>query len=182
MKNLNNIFLIGPMGSGKSTVGKQLSQLLSCPFFDSDTEIECRTGVSISWIFEIEHEQGFRERERQVIAELTQKQGIVLATGGGVVLMPENRQHLSENGIVVYLTVSVEVQLQRTRHGKDARPLISCKDPGARLYELTEEREPLYRSIANLIYSTNEFSPYKLALQIQHDINTLKAANHNVED
>lgn len=174
MKNRNNIFLIGPMGSGKSTVGKQLSQLLNCPFFDSDTEIERRTGVSISWIFEIEQEKGFRQREQHVIADLTKRQGIVLATGGGVVLTPENCQLLANNGIVVYLTVSVEMQLQRTHHGRETRPLLNCPNPGDRLNALSQEREPLYRSIADFIYSTNELSPHKLALQIQHDINALR--------
>lgn len=173
MKNKNNIFLIGPMGSGKTTVGKQLSQLFHWPFYDSDIEIEQRTGVAISWIFEIEQESGFRQREKQMIAELTKRQNIILATGGGVVTTPENCELLSKNGIVIYLTVSVGIQLQRTRHGKDTRPLLNCADPGSRLQALNLERDPLYRAIADLVYSTNELSPHKLALKIQHDVNRL---------
>lgn len=170
MKNRNNIFLIGPMGSGKSTVGKHLAQLLNYPFIDSDIEIERRTGVSISWIFEIEQEQGFRLRESQMIAEIVQRDHIVLATGGGVVITPNNRDLLAANGIVVYLTVSLATQLLRTKHSKQTRPLLNCADAEERLLTLNQQRTPFYQSIADLTYNTEEFTPSRLALQIKHDI------------
>ena len=116
MLGKRNVFLIGPMGSGKSAVGRLLARLLDAPFYDSDAEIERRTGVDIPYIFEREGESGFREREREIIEELTGLEPIVLATGGGAVLRPENRQRLAEHGHVVYLETSVEQQVQRVRH------------------------------------------------------------------
>lgn len=163
-----NIFLIGPMGSGKSTIGKNLAQLMRLPFYDSDQVIESRTGVSVSWIFELEGEEGFRHRESFIISELTQLQGIVLATGGGVVVTPENLKNLSKRGIVIYLNVSIEIQLQRTRYG--GRPLLNCADPKERLLDLNSKRDPLYRSIADLIYNTDDLIPLKLAQSIKDDV------------
>lgn len=150
----DSIFLIGPMGSGKSAVGRQLGRVLGMPFIDSDHEIEQRTGVDIPMIFEREGEQGFRRRERDVIAELTARDRIVLATGGGAVLDADNRRHLAERGWVVYLETSVAQQAERagrTRH----RPLLQGVDPGKRLQELMQAREPLYRSVADFVVSTN---------------------------
>lgn len=175
MKNRNNIFLIGPMGAGKTTIGKPLSLLFNFSFFDSDAEIERCTGVSISWIFEIEQEYGFRLREKQMISDLTQREGIILATGGGVVETPENCKLLAERGVVIYLTVSVEEQLKRIRYGKETRPLLNCSNPRERLQQLNQKRDPLYRAIADLIYETHKFSPHKLALQIHQDVIRLKA-------
>jgi shikimate kinase len=150
----DNIFLIGPMGSGKSAVGKQLARALDMPFIDSDHEIEARTGVDIPLIFEREGEEGFRRREREVIAELTGHTPIVLATGGGAVLDPENRRCLAERGWVIYLDTSVARQVERAgRTGH--RPLLRGVDPATRLQELMQVREPLYRSIADLVISTN---------------------------
>jgi len=154
MISKRNIFLIGPMGSGKTAVGKALARALHLSFVDSDAEIERRTGVDITFIFEKEGEAGFRERERDVIADLTSREDIVLATGGGVVVNEANRRHLAERGCVVYLQTSVAQQLERTRHGKH-RPLLVTEDPRARLEALLIEREPLYREIADITVSTD---------------------------
>ena len=150
----HNNFLIGPMGSGKTAVGRQLAKLLHLEFHDSDAEIELRTGVDIPFIFEKEGESGFREREREVIDSLTQLQNVVLATGGGAVLLPENREHLASRGRVVYLNTGVEQQLERTRHGRQ-RPLLYTDDPESRLRELMAERLPLYESIAEIVVATD---------------------------
>jgi shikimate kinase len=122
-----SVFLIGPMGSGKTAVGKQLARLLELTFYDSDVEIERRTGVDIPYIFEKEGESGFREREREVIDSLTQLENVVIATGGGAVLLPQNREHLAERGRVVYLKTGIRQQLERTRHGRQ-RPLLYTSD------------------------------------------------------
>jgi shikimate kinase len=150
-----NIFLVGPMGAGKSTIGRQLAEALSYNFRDSDSEIQRRTGVDISTIFEFEGEEGFRERERQVIEELIQEDGIVLATGGGAVLRPENRQGLTARGFVIYLYCSPEQQYARTARDRN-RPLLQTEDPKARLLALMEERDPLYRQIADMVVSTEK--------------------------
>ena len=149
-----SVFLVGPMGSGKTAVGRQLARRLGYRFVDSDAEIEARTGVDIPFIFEKEGEEGFRERERDVIAELTLLPGIVLGTGGGAVLLAENRQHLSARGIVVYLETTVDQQLARTRRSQN-RPLLFTDDPGGRLATLMAAREPLYRTIAAITVRTD---------------------------
>jgi len=149
-----NIFLIGPMGSGKTAVGKALAKALQLSFIDSDAEIERRTGVDIAFIFEKEGEPGFRHRERDIIADLTALDGIVLATGGGAILEPHNRRHLAERGCVVYLETSVTQQLERTRHGKH-RPLLVTDDPKRTLEDLLRVREPLYREIADISVRTD---------------------------
>ena len=149
----HNVFLIGPMGSGKTAVGRQLARLLNLSFIDSDHEIEVRTGADIPLIFEREGEAGFRKREREAIAELSARTGVVLATGGGAVLDPENRRLLAERGWVVYLETSVAQQAERasrTRH----RPLLNGGDPRRRLEELMRIREPLYREIADFTATT----------------------------
>jgi shikimate kinase len=149
-----NIFLVGPMGSGKTAVGKRLARVLGLEFHDSDNEIEHRTGVDIPFIFEKEGEQGFRERERDVIASLAALEGIVLATGGGAVLLEANRRCLSERGTVVYLRASVGQQLERTRHGRH-RPLLETDDPAALLAELMETRAAMYEEVADVIVDTD---------------------------
>ena len=142
------------MGAGKSAVGRQLARLLHLEFVDSDEEIEARTGVDIPFIFEKEGEAGFRTREAKVIEDLSQKDGIVLATGGGVVMDPQNRNHLGARGFVIYLHTSVDQQLSRTRKGRD-RPLLANDDPRAVLEALMATREPLYREIADLTVETD---------------------------
>lgn len=151
----SSIFLIGPMGSGKSAVGKRLAARLQREFHDSDAEIELRTGVDVAYIFEKEGEAGFRRRERDVIAELTQRPDIVLATGGGAVLDPANRQHLSERGYVIYLEASVEQQYGRTRASKQRPLLATDADRRTKLEELMSVRGPLYHSIADHCVSTD---------------------------
>jgi shikimate kinase len=150
-----SVFLVGPMGSGKSAVGRALARLLGLGFIDSDVAIEQRTGVDIAYIFEKEGEPGFRARERDLIDELTRLPAIVLATGGGAVLLPENRARLASRGLVVYLEASIDQQLERTQHGRH-RPLLLAADPRARLTELMAVREPLYRGIARLVVATDQ--------------------------
>jgi shikimate kinase len=154
MKTPGSLFLTGPMGAGKSTIGRQLSRQLKMAFYDSDREIELRTGVDIPLIFELEGEPGFRKRERLVIDELTALSNIVLATGGGAILDPENRRHLSERGVVIYLHASVNQQLARTRHDRN-RPLLQTDDPRQRLEDLMQVRDPMYREIADLVVDTD---------------------------
>ena len=165
MKGKRNVFLVGPMGAGKTTIGKQLAQTLHLEFIDSDQEIEARTGAPIDWIFDIEGEDGFRKREKSVIEELTQKQGIVLATGGGAISEPENRTFLAGRGIVVYLETSIEQQVERTRRDK-RRPLLQNEDPEATLIALNEKRDEMYREIADIIVATNENSIKSVANKI----------------
>lgn len=159
MQNIktNNIFLIGPMGAGKSSVGKLLAKILDRRFFDSDLVIEAQTGADIPWIFDIEGEVGFRDREEKIIDELTKKTGIVLATGGGVVLRSENRQHLAGRGAVMYLHVGVEEQIRRTYRSR-SRPLLMHQNPLEVFKNLHEERERLYTEIADHIIDTNHGS------------------------
>jgi shikimate kinase len=149
-----SLFLTGPMGAGKSTIGRQLAKQLRLPFHDSDHEIESRTGVDIPLIFELEGEAGFRKREASVIDELTRLPNIVLATGGGAVMDPANRQHLKTRGRVIYLHTSVNHQLKRTRKDRN-RPLLQTGNPREKLDELMSIRDPLYREIASIIIDTN---------------------------
>ena len=155
MHKTGNIFLVGLMGAGKTTIGKLLAKRLKKTFIDTDHEIEHRTGVRIPLIFELEGEVGFRERETTLIRELTQRQDIVLATGGGAILRKENRDALVQNGIVVYLNAKIEDLWQRTQHDKN-RPLLQTQDPKAKLTELFIQRDPLYREIANMIITSGQ--------------------------
>lgn len=154
MTENRNVYLIGPMGSGKTAVGRQLAKLLHLEFHDSDVEVERRTGVDIPYIFEKEGEAGFREREREVIDALTQLTNVIIATGGGAVLLEENRAALATRGRVVYLQTGIEQQLERTRHGRQ-RPLLYTDDPETRLRELMVHRAPLYESIAVVTVATD---------------------------
>jgi shikimate kinase len=154
MQGKDSVFLIGPMGAGKSAVGRKLAEELKLEFHDSDEVIETRTGVDIPYIFEREGESGFRARERQVIDELTQVPGIVLATGGGAVQDSHNRDRLGSRGRVVYLHASVDQQLRRTRSGRE-RPMLKGGDPRAILEDLMAVRDPQYREIADVIVETD---------------------------
>lgn len=153
MNEAGNIFLVGLMGAGKTTVGKLLAKTSGYEFYDSDHEIEKRTGVKIPLIFELEGEAGFRKRETQVIADLAAMQNIVLATGGGVVMLPENREALKAYGTVVYLCASVNELCNRTK-GDRNRPLLQNGDPRAKLQLLYDLRDPLYREIADMVVET----------------------------
>lgn len=142
------------MGAGKTTIGRLLSQQLGLEFLDSDHEIEAHTGVDIPTIFEYEGEEGFRNREERTIDELSQRNGLLLATGGGVVKNPNNRQNLSSRGTVIYLKVSVKEQLHRTKHDKN-RPLLQTENPKALLEKMAMERSPLYEEIADHSFDTD---------------------------
>lgn len=168
-----NIFLVGLMGAGKTTVGKLLAKHLHKTFVDSDHEIEKRTGVNIPLIFELEGEAGFRARETAMIAELSALSDIVLATGGGAILNPQNRENLGKNGTVVYLHAKVRDLWHRTRHDK-SRPLLQTADPQARLNELFIQRDPLYREIADIVMDTGEQSAHALVHQLEDKIKQLQ--------
>lgn len=144
-----NLFFIGPMGAGKTTVGRQIADLFQMPFFDLDHEIEAHTGAAISLIFELEGEAGFRKRECAMLAELGARNGLVLATGGGAVLQAENRRVLHQRGFVIWLDASVDAQLARLARDRQ-RPLLHAPDRRARLQQLASERNPLYAGIADL--------------------------------
>lgn len=165
MKMPGSLFLTGPMGAGKSTIGRQLARRLKLPFHDSDIEIEQRTGVDIPLIFELEGEAGFRKREKTVLDELTRLPNIILATGGGAILDPENREHLTSRGTVVYLHASVAQQLRRTGHDRN-RPLLQTDNPRARMEELMAIREPLYRESAHIIINTDGMRVMDVVRQI----------------
>lgn len=154
MRHPQNLFLVGPMGAGKSAVGRQLAKMLHMDFVDSDDEIESRTGVDIPFIFEKEGEDGFRKREAKVIDDLSAKEGIVLATGGGAVVNPQNRNFLGARGFVVYLFTSVEQQFARTQRGRE-RPMLANGDSREILEDLMAFRDPLYREIADLTVETD---------------------------
>ncbi|MGE5321171.1 MAG: shikimate kinase [Hyphomicrobiaceae bacterium] len=157
MSKRDNLYLVGLMGAGKTTVGRLLAKHYGCVFYDSDHEIEGRTGVRIPVIFEIEGEAGFRKREEAAIADLTALSGIVLATGGGAVLSAANRDKLKENGVVIYLRGLPEQLYERTRHDRN-RPLLQTENPLARLRELFKQRDPLYREVADIVVDTGRQS------------------------
>jgi len=142
------------MGAGKTSVGRHLAELIKLDFVDSDTEIEARTGVDIAYIFEKEGEEGFRRREKKIIDEISSREGVVLATGGGVIMDAENRKNLSSRGYVIYLYTNVKKQVERVKKGRE-RPLLTNKDPEKILKDLMEVRDPLYREIAECVITTN---------------------------
>lgn len=148
-----SLFLIGPMGAGKTTVGRRVAAQLGLDFHDLDHEIEERSGATVALIFELDGEAGFRKREAELLDEFSAKRGVVLSTGGGAVLAAENRRHLRERGYVVYLETTIEQQLKRLIHDRK-RPLLAAPDRRERLLKLAAEREPLYREIADLVVPT----------------------------
>ena len=165
MKALSNVFLVGPMGAGKSTIGRLLASDLRLDFKDTDKEVEDRSGVDIPWIFDMEGEQGFRNREAAVLADLSLLDHVLLATGGGIVLKPENRRVLSSNGRVVYLMTSIDEQVRRTSRDKK-RPLLQNDDPRQVLTELMNKRHPLYQEVADYTIDTDGRSPRSVAQEL----------------
>ena len=153
------------MGAGKTAIGKRLAEALSMPFIDADRELEARTGASINLIFELEGEKGFRERENELLAELTQQQAIVLATGGGAVLNPQNRHYLSSRGLVVYLQAGVELQLKRLAQDRQ-RPLLQFPDREQRLRDMARMRNPLYKAVADITVPAADISVVPMTQQV----------------
>ena len=169
MQGTGNYFLVGLMGAGKTTVGKQLAKRLDKTFLDCDRELEQRTGVTIPVIFELEGEAGFRAREEAVIADLSTQRDVVLATGGGAVLSARNREALRRQGTVIYLRANVDDLWRRTRHDK-SRPLLQTPDPRIKLKELFEQRDPLYREVADIVIDTGDQSVQKLVRELEQAI------------
>lgn len=164
-----NLILVGMMGSGKTTMGRALARHLDKTFFDSDEEIQKRTGVTIPHIFDVEGEAGFRQRETAAIGDLLERDNIVLATGGGAVLAEQNRAMLQQNGIVIYLQAGVHDLWLRTRHDKN-RPLLQTGDPHAKLMELHQQRDPLYRQVADIIIQSGRQSVHALMLHLVDEV------------
>lgn len=172
MQDLPNLFLIGPMGAGKSTIGRLLAGELSRPFYDSDHAIQDRCGADIPWIFDVEGEPGFRQRELQMIDELTQLPGVVVATGGGAVLREENRRALRERGTVVYLMTTVDQQLKRTAKDRN-RPLLQCANREQVLNDMFAARDPLYRATSDITVRTDRRSPRAVVNEILRRVHRL---------
>jgi len=165
-----NVFLVGPMGVGKTTIGRVLADLLGLAFFDSDREIEASTGADIPWIFDVEGESGFRLREARMIEQLSQKRNIVLATGGGAVVSPENREWLKARGVVVYLRAPISQQVERTSRDK-TRPLLQTPNPEQKIRELMKIREPLYQDVADMVIDTYRRNPKTVSQDIYNQLN-----------
>lgn len=160
-----NVFLVGPMGAGKSTIGRLLAAELSLSFRDSDRVIEDRTGADIPWIFDMEGEEGFRERETAVLSELSRERDAVIATGGGIVLRAQNRDMMKKSGCVCYLTASIDQLVERTARDKK-RPLLQVENPRQKIIDLLALRDPLYRDAADLVVNTDRRSPKSVAQEI----------------
>ena len=171
-----NLILVGMMGSGKTTIGRALSKHFGKVFVDSDEEVQKRTGVTISHIFDIEGETGFRQREIAVIHDLMIRDNLVLATGGGAVLAEQNREMLRQNGIVIYLKAGVHDLWQRTRHDRN-RPLLQTADPYAKLTELFQQRDPLYRQVADIVVQSGKQSAHALMLHLANEIEAFRKIN-----
>jgi shikimate kinase len=167
--NLNNIFLVGMPGAGKTTVGRQLARRLQRNFIDADHEIEARTGVRIPLIFDIEGELGFRDREAKVIAEFATRKDLVVATGGGAVLRPENRAAMRQGGTVIYLNATPELLYERTKLDPN-RPLLQVEDPRRKLDELFAQRDPLYRDVADIVVNSLGGSIGQLVRQVEKQL------------
>ena len=165
MEKPRNVFLIGPMGAGKTTVGKILADELGLDFLDTDKEIEERTGADIGWIFDVEGEEGFRKREAAMLDELTERNGVLIATGGGIVLREDNRKRLVSRGTVVYLDAPLDQQVERTSRDRN-RPLLQDGEPRDILEGMAEERDPLYREVADFVFRADKRSARVLATEI----------------
>lgn len=175
-----NVILVGMMGSGKTTMGRALAKHLDKQFVDSDEEIQHRTGVTIPHIFDVEGESGFRARESSVIADLVKRANMILATGGGAVLMEQNRAEMRQNGIVIYLKASVHDLWQRTRHDRN-RPLLQTDDPHAKLTELFQQRDTLYQQVADIVIQSGKLSVHTLMLQVVDNIEEFRKTGKAVQ-
>ena len=173
-----NLILVGMMGSGKTTMGRVLARHLGKEFVDSDEEIIRRTGVTVPHIFDVEGEAGFRQREAAAIRELAGRDNIVLATGGGAVLDGDNRAILKQRGIVIYLMATAHDLWQRTRHDRN-RPLLQTDNPYARLVELFQERDPLYRQVSDIVVQSGKQSAHALMLRLVDEIEAFKRNYHS---
>jgi shikimate kinase len=171
----DNIYLVGMPGAGKTTVGRQLARRLKRQFVDADHEIEARTGVRIPVVFEIEGEDGFRDRESQVIADLAGRSGLVVATGGGAVLRAENRAALKRGGVIIYLRVPPRILFERTRHDPN-RPLLQVANPMMRIEELFSQRDPLYQDVADIVITSGDGSVCNMVTRIEREIRQRCAA------
>lgn len=170
----SNIYLVGPMGSGKTTIGQRLAKLLGLEFYDSDRQLEAQTGASVNLIFDVEGESGFRIRETQMLQDLTSRSNILLATGGGAILKQENRELLSRTGLVVYLQVSVQQQLHRLSRDR-TRPLLKCEDREEKLKAMAQARNPLYEEIADIVFPSLNRGPAIAARALAGRIRSLRA-------
>jgi shikimate kinase len=166
-----NIYLVGPMGAGKSTIGRVLAAELHLSFRDSDKVIEDRTGADIPWIFDMEGEEGFRERESAVLNELSKGQDVVIATGGGIILRPQNREVMKASGYVCYLTASIEQLVERTARDKK-RPLLQVENPRQKIIDLVALRDPFYREASDFVINTDRRSPKLVAQEIATLVNS----------
>lgn len=166
-----NIYLVGPMGAGKSTIGRVLAAELHLSFRDSDKVIEDRTGADIPWIFDMEGEEGFRDRESAVLDELSKGRDVVIATGGGIILRSQNREIMKASGYVCYLTASIEQLVERTARDKK-RPLLQVENPRQKIIDLVALRDPLYRDAADFAINTDRRSPKLVAQEIASLINS----------
>jgi shikimate kinase len=171
-----NLILVGMMGSGKTTMGRTLARHLGMDFVDSDAEIQKRTGVTIPHIFDVEGEAGFRQRETAAISDLVRRDDMVMATGGGAVLAEQNRLLLQQNGIIIYLKAGVHDLWQRTRHDRN-RPLLQTGDPRAKLTELYNQRDPLYREVADIVVQSGKQSVHALMLHLVDEIEKFRKDN-----
>ena len=161
-----NVYLIGPMGSGKTTIGQRLASKLGLEFLDCDRELEQRTGASVSLIFDVEGEEGFRAREAAMLEELSARDGVLIATGGGAVTTEANRKLLRESGLVIYLKTSVDQQLRRLRRDK-SRPLLQTEDRREKLTRLAEERNPIYEELADIVFPAQNRAVNAVAARLQ---------------
>jgi len=166
----NNLFLIGPIRAGKTSTGRNLSKLLSLMFYDTDHEVQRHMGVTLAWILKLEREEGLYRREHRVLKSLVRKKNILLATGGGIVVSPENRNLLKENGLIIYLRISLDMQQKRTRFSKENRPLLEVPDLPKKIIALHQRREPLYSALADLTYDSEATTSRHLALKIFQDL------------
>lgn len=181
LEELPSIFIVGPMGAGKTTIGRLLARALDREFVDSDWYVEDQTGADIPWIFAKEGEAGFRDRETRAIDELTQQPHIVLATGGGAVMRSDNRDYLHDRGIVVYLNAPVDVQMARTAKDK-SRPLLQQPNPRQILQDLYRIRDPLYRQVAHIILPTGHTYPRHMVNQLLKQLSAYVTSDTTMSD